>query len=220
MFTPAPGRPNSCLCTWHAVCSAHYENLPPDWTYSCTHHNRSVSTVAASIPYLLRARGVLHLFLVRSWPFGAGQLALAIPLYLHLPPAVPAPASWPCWGWLDTHHRFSACSNSRRTRSCPASSGSIPRTAHSAAAAAACTSRHYSNPDRTCHHLSNTSVGWSGPPRRRSPNARPPQEQHLALRCPAPQPNTGLGRQPPQSQLPVSHAPLGTPSSSLGTRSC
>ena len=29
---------------------------------------------------------VLHLFLVRSWPFGAGQLALAIPLYLHLPP--------------------------------------------------------------------------------------------------------------------------------------
>lgn len=42
-----------------------------------------MSTVAASIPYLLRARGVLHLFLVRSWP---GQLALAIPLYLHLPP--------------------------------------------------------------------------------------------------------------------------------------
>lgn len=209
MFTPAPGRPNSCLCTWHAVCSAHYENLPPDWTYSCTHHNRSVSTVAASIRYLLRARGVLHLFLVRSWP---GQLALAIPLYLHLPPGRAGVGLTPTTASLRAQ--------TREGLELPASSGSIPRTAHSAAAAAACTSRHYSNPDRTCHHLSNTSVGWYRPPRRRSPNARPPQEQHLALRCPAPQPITCLGRQPPQSQLPVSHAPLGTPSSSLGTRSC
>lgn len=122
MFTPAPGRPNSCLCTWHAVCSAHYENLPPDWTYSCTHHNRSVSTVAASIRYLLRARGVLHLFLVRSWP---GQLALAIPLYLHLPPGragvglTPTTASLRAQTreglgvagqqWIDTPHRPLCC---------------------------------------------------------------------------------------------------------------
>lgn len=166
MFTPAPGRPNSCLCTWHAVCSAHYENLPPDWTYSCTHHNRSVSTVAASIPYLLRARGVLHLFLVRSWPFGAGQLALAIPLYLHLPPGRAGVGLTPTTASLRAQ--------TREGLELPAGSGSIPRTAHSAAAAAACTSRHYSNPDRTCHHLSNTSVGWYRPPRRRSPNARPP----------------------------------------------
>jgi hypothetical protein len=107
MFTPAPGRPNSCLCTWHAVCSAHYENLPPDWTYSCTHHNRSEHCCCQ---YPLPAPGSW-----RAAPSPRPKLAWSVGAGY---PAVPAPASWPCWGWLDTHHRFSACSNSRRTGSC------------------------------------------------------------------------------------------------------
>ena len=55
MYTRAPGKgeadPSHVFGTWHAVYSARYENLPPDWTFTCTQHNRSVSTVAASFFY-------------------------------------------------------------------------------------------------------------------------------------------------------------------------